>query len=46
MASRKPLYTFQITGHATESNENKMYLLFVLVTHAINNIDNLMSFLN
>jgi len=46
MASRRPIYTFQLTGYATESNEKKIYLLFMRVTHAINNIYKLISFLN
>jgi len=41
MASRRPIYTFQLTGYATESNEKKYICCFMRVTHAINNIYNL-----
>jgi len=52
MASRRPIYTFQLTGCATESNENTFYYFIILLccfmraTHAINNIYKLISFLN
>jgi len=44
MASRRPIYACQLTGYATESNE-KIYLLFMIVIYAINNIYKLISFL-
>jgi len=44
MASRRPMYTLQLTGYATESNEKKCICCFMRVTHAINNIYKLISF--
>jgi len=32
------IYTFQLTGYATESNEKKCICCFMRMTHAINNI--------
>jgi len=46
MASRRPIYTFQLTDYATDSNENKYVGCFMRVTHAINNIYKLISLLN
>jgi len=45
MASRSPIYACQLTGYATESNEKKHICCFMRVTHAINNIYKLISFL-
>jgi len=44
MASHRPIYTFQLTGYATESNENKYICCFMRATHAINNIYKLICF--
>jgi len=44
MAYRRPIYTCQLKGYATESNE-KYVCCFMRVTHAINNIYKLISFL-
>jgi len=38
MASRRPIYTFQFTGYATELNEKNIF--------AVNNIYKLISFFN
>jgi len=46
MASRRPIYTFQLTGYPTESNEKKYICCFMRANHAINNIYKLISFLN
>jgi len=46
MAFRRPIYTFQLTGYATESNEKKYICCFMQANHAINNIYKLISFLN
>jgi len=46
MAYFRPIYTFQLTGYATESNEKKYICFFMRVTHAINNIYKLLSFWN
>jgi len=46
MASRRPIYVFQLTGYATESNETKFICCFLRATHTINNIYKLISFLN
>jgi len=45
MASRRPIYTCQLTGYATESNKKKYICCFMRVTRAINNIYKLVSFL-
>jgi len=43
LASRSPIYTFQLTGYATESNEKKYICCFIRATHVINNIFKMMS---
>jgi len=45
MASRRPIYTFLLTGYATESNEKNIFAV-LCERHAINNIYKLISVLN